>query len=188
MAGYNRTAQLRKAYLLQNRNDIEENPPQANSSPLSPLLPYIENTHLKDDLNDMALAMHGNNPIILDHLAERVFGNQLARDRLTASHVGHLLQERSLLYHNHMKDIRRRINQVGNRISSLSRPYTIRTPQQVAGFERLRLQLESDERKEQLAFWKDTAELRDKLLDTSINYRATLDRASLLGPEGGLDE
>jgi len=41
------------------------------------------------------------------------------------------------------------------------------------------LQLEQSRRDEELAFWKDTVELREKLFENSVDYRAAKHRESI---------
>jgi len=51
--------------------------------------------------------------------------------------------------------------------------------------ERLLLDLESDRRKAELDFWKDTRDIREGLFDKAQGYQATRHRLDLLEGLGG---
>ena len=58
----------------------------------------------------------------------------------------------------------------------------------LASLEKLLVQLESDKRREELAYWKDTAELRNTLFENAKEYATARDRAAILKPFGGTHE
>ncbi len=114
-------------------------------------------------------------------LAEKVFGQHLEEQKASGHHLGALLSERWRLYHDHIEDLRNEINDLRNRLNMVARPYVILHPMIGANLERALFKLESDARKEQVEFWKDSAEIRDKMLDVAHEYRKGVDRSRLFG-------
>ena len=120
-------------------------------------------------------------------LPSRVFGNQLRHERMSAQHLANLLYERATLYTRHITDIKSRRSQMQEAlpIDKLLSPREA-TRHQMA-LEKMLVQLESDRRKEELDFWKDTQDIREGLFDKAWAYRTNKERVNLLGSFGGHD-
>lgn len=117
-------------------------------------------------------------------LADRVFGQQLRRGSATTESLQTLLDKRSELFKHMMHDLYDRRNELTNRLHLARRPYSIRAPQEVARLDKMLLDMESEIRSEELAFWKDTAEVQGNLLEAYFEHAAVKQRASLFdGPE-----
>lgn len=116
-------------------------------------------------------------------LAEKVFGQQLEEKKASGRHLTSLLSERWKLYHDHIEELRNEINDLRNRLNMVARPYVILHPMIGANIERHLFRLESDARKEEIEFWKDSAEIRDKMLDVAHEYRKGVNRSRLFGQE-----
>ena len=54
-----------------------------------------------------------------------------------------------------------------------------------SNLEKLLIQIESDKRREELQFWKDTFEIRQLIFEKVQEYAQTKDRASMLGSVEG---
>ena len=80
----------------------------------------------------------------------------------------------------HIREINERRNEMINHLYFAKRPYSGRTPQDIARFEKLLLQLEKDRRAEYLGFWTDVVKVRGELLEAAAEYEATRSRAALL--------
>jgi len=87
-------------------------------------------------------------------------------------HAGNLFHERCRLHKQHIRDIDHRHSQILERLFLAkinSAPDSVR---RLSNLENQLLQLESQRRDAELAFWKDTVELRDKLFEGAGAYKA----------------
>jgi len=180
MSSYNQTARLRQLYAAQSR-PYPEKPTETPSYPLVQMPEPLYSDSLKRDLNNIIHHASESPPAGGTSLAARVFGGQLGQAKVKAQHLGHLLDERWQLYRRHMDDLQVQISDFKNQLHFARRAPLQHTLQQIVGLERLVTQVEAQQREEQLAFWKDSAELRDRLLESALEYRAARHRAGLLG-------
>jgi len=118
-------------------------------------------------------------------LPEQVFGRQIRFSQLSAKRLTALLYERCALHYRHMADLRSRHLQFQGYLFGASLQASLDNGRRLSNLEKVLLQLDSDMRREELAFWKDSTELRNALFDKTEEYATTRDRASLLGPLGG---
>jgi len=122
-----------------------------------------------------------------DDIPGQVFGNQLRLEKFSAEHLANLLYERAALYARHMKDITSSHLKVQEQLFC----ERINSPQQATrrqmALETLLVRLESDRRRAELDFWKDTQEIRQGLFEKAGAYQAASHRARLLQGIGGYD-
>jgi len=118
-------------------------------------------------------------------VAEQVFGSQARQERIGLKHLSNILYERALLHKNHVKDIDHRLMQSQEKLSILKMHFPVDGGRTQQNLERLLLDLEKQRRDEELNFWKDSTEIRQKLFDGAIAYSATKRRQEQLsGLEG----
>jgi len=117
-------------------------------------------------------------------LPDRVFGRQIRHTRLSARRLARLLQERCALHYRHLAEINHRFMRCQEYLF-LARLQGQADSRHLSNLERLLVQLESDKRKEELAFWKDSTDLRNALFEEAQEYATARDRASILQPFGG---
>ncbi len=117
-------------------------------------------------------------------LADRVFGRQLQQGSFELRLSTATASRRAEIHKAQMAEMDEWRNQVLNQLNFASRPYRLTTPQQIGQLQRLAQQLESDRRREELAYWKDMAEIRQQSLEQAFEYRAARDRYGLLGRSG----
>jgi len=118
-------------------------------------------------------------------VAEQVFGSQAKEQRLSLKHLTNILYERALLHRNHLKDIDRRLMQCQERLSIIRMHFPVDGGRSQQNLERLIIDLEKQRHDEELNFWKDSTEIRQKLFDGAIAYSATKRRRDMLyGLEG----
>ena len=119
-----------------------------------------------------------------DDLTTLIFGNQLRQERLSIRHLANLLCERALLYSRHISDINHRHLQIQEEIAreGFSSPY--QSSRQKVALEKLLIDLESDKRKEQTDFWKDTKDIREVMFEKAKEYQSSSQRAQLLAGLG----
>ncbi len=117
-------------------------------------------------------------------LADRVFGRQLQQGSFELRLSAATASRRAEVHEAQMEEMDELHNEVFNQLNFARRPYRLTTPQQIGQLQRMMHQLESDRRREELAYWKDMAEIRQQSLEQAFEYRATRDRYGLLGGSG----
>ena len=113
-------------------------------------------------------------------LADQVFGHQKREQRISVKHLINLLYERSRLHYRHLQDIDHRLMDCHSRLSIARMLSPIRADMEQVNLERLIVALEKDRRKEELGFWKDSADIRKELFEHTKEYGATARRARML--------
>ena len=123
-----------------------------------------------------------------NNLADAIFGQQIKHRRLSMKNLEDILKKRAELHYSHKYEIQVQISKNKNRISMLRRPYAGFPERDSQGLERMLSQLEQESRREDIAFWKDTAEIRKEFLETAMEYLTTKHRADILSSLGAEDE
>ena len=114
------------------------------------------------------------------NVADRVFGSELKRHQFDLTHSANLFQERCQLHQNHLQDIDYQHTKVQEKVFWLEENLTY--PDRLRRLTNLKsqlFQLAHQRREEELAFWKDTVELRKQLFETASGYRDTRRRYSM---------
>jgi len=115
-----------------------------------------------------------------DHsLADQVFGNQRRQEYLNLTHLANLLYERASLHKQHLRDIDHRHIQIQEDLFGVRINNSPDKARRQSNLENQLLQLEGQRRDEELAFWKDSVDLREKLFDTASTYKAAKHRYSV---------
>jgi hypothetical protein len=113
-------------------------------------------------------------------LAEQVFGSQARQQRLSMRHLANLLEERVKLHQRHLKDIAHRDMHIQERLFGAQLHWKLDGGRRATNLEKILVELDKDKRQEELALWKDTAELRTKMFELAGEYGALQHRLSLL--------
>jgi len=118
-------------------------------------------------------------------VAEQVFGNQARQEKIGLKHLANILYERAVLHRNHLKDIDRRLMESQEKLSIIKMHFPVDGGRSQQSLERLVIELEKQRHDEEINFWKDTTEIRQKLFDSAVAYSATKRRKDMLyGVEG----
>jgi len=118
-------------------------------------------------------------------VAEQVFGNQARQERIELKHLVNILYERALLHKNHLKDIDRRLMDCQEKLSILKMHFALDGGRSQQNLERLVIEPEKQRHDEEINFWKDSTEVRQKLFEGASEYGATRRRKDMLrGVEG----
>lgn len=112
-------------------------------------------------------------------IADQVFGNQKQQEYTNLRHLANLLQERSKLHKQHIQDIDDRHLQIQEQLFGVKINLSPDKAKRQSNLESQLLQLEQQRRDEELAFWKDTVELREKLFQGAAAYRDAKNRYSV---------
>jgi len=113
--------------------------------------------------------------------AELVFGPPAHRLRLQLEHVANLIAERSRLHKRQRDDIDHRHLQIQERLFGARLHGKLDGYRTAIKLEQVLLQLDELRRREELQFWKDTVELRDRVFEQASDYHALQQRRALLG-------
>ena len=93
--------------------------------------------------------------------------------------MANLFYERCKLNKQHIQDIDHRHLEIQEKKFGVEINLTPDNSKRLSNLEGQLLQLEQARREEELAFWKDTVELREKLFENSVDYRAAKHRGSI---------
>ena len=118
-------------------------------------------------------------------VAEQVFGNQARQEKIGLKHLANILYERAVLHRNHLKDIDRRLMESQEKLSIIKMHFPVDGGRSQQNLERLVIELEKQRHDEEINFWKDSTEIRQKLFEDALAYSATKRRKDMLyGVEG----
>lgn len=176
---YNITAESQKLYFQQSQYSVSKPEDYSYDSLLQwPSNGYFDKFRSDAALLKQALTAYANPEV--STVAAQVFGNQAREQRIGLQHQANVLYERALLHATHLKEIDRRLMNCHEKISILKMHFPIDGGRTQQNLERLVLQLEQERRTEEINFWKDTAEIREKLFEDAGAYSATKRRENML--------
>lgn len=148
---------------------------------------YFQN--FKADTDLLETSLRSEDPASSNNYADQVFGSDVRQQKTQLKHLAHLLYERSLLHRHHLQDIDDRHIKTQERLFGAEINHT---PDRLKNIQRLEgqlMQLEHQRREEELAFWKDTVDLRKDILETSHDYHDNRRRYQIFSditlPENG---
>ena len=147
-----------------------------------PLLQWPQNGYFEKLKPDADLLQRAILPVEKNHtynIADQIFGNQKHSQYLSLKHLANLFYERCELHKQHIHDIDHRHIEVQERKFGVEINNTPDKGKRLTGLEGQLLQLESQRRDEELAFWKDTVELREKLFEGAATYKDASHRYSI---------
>jgi len=181
---YNNIAQLRELYIHDSRySDSKLEHSLYNSLLQWPSNGYFE--RLKPDTALLSETLTSYAGPVTSTVAEQIFGSQARQQEISLKHHANILYERSILHRNHLKDIDRRLMDCLEKLSIIKMHFPVDGGKSQQNLERLILDLEKQRHDEEINFWKDTAEIRDKLFESAIAYGAIKRRKDMLyGLEG----
>jgi len=173
----NKTYELRNLYFQQSQYSVQE---AEQDYPL--LLKWPENAYFEKFKPDADLLQKALSPLEKSaaySIADQVFGSQKQLEYLSLKHLANLFYERCKLHKQHIKDIDHRHIQIQEKKFGVEINNFPDRGKRLSNLESQLLQLEQQRRDEELAFWKDTAELREKLFEKAAIYRAAKHRYSV---------
>ena len=183
---YNGPAELRELYFQ--HSPYSANPTISNERPYDSLLQWPSNGYFNKFKSDAALltkALSAYSSPGTSTVAEQVFGNQAREQKIGLKHLANILYERALLHKSHLREIERRLMDCNRKLSILKMHFPVDAGRTQQNLERLVVQLEQERRTEEVNFWKDTTEIRQRLFEDAGAYSATKRRKQQLsGLEG----
>jgi hypothetical protein len=175
----NKTYELKDLYFQNSQYSAEQTPASSYDSLLQwPATGYFD--RLKPDfaLLKEALASYPSRGI--PTVAEQVFGNQARQQKIGLKHLVNILYERAVLHRSHLKDIDRRLMDCQEKLSIIKMHFPVDGGRSQQNLEKLIIDLEKQRHDEELNFWKDTTEVREKLFEQANVYGATKRRKDML--------
>ena len=118
-------------------------------------------------------------------IADQIFGSQKQLEYLSLKHLTNLFYERCKLHKQHIQDIEHRHIEIQEKKFGVEINHTPDNAKRLSNLESQLLQLEQQRRDEELTFWKDTSELREKLFEKASVYRAASQRYSVFSDVEG---
>lgn len=112
-------------------------------------------------------------------IADQVFGEHKRHEYTNLRHSANLLQERTKLHKQHIQDIDHRHLQIQEELFGVRINFFPDRARRQSNLESQLLQLEQQRRDEELAFWKDTVELRQGLFESAASYKDAKHRYSV---------
>lgn len=147
-----------------------------------PLLQWPEKGYFEKFKTDADLLQTAISPLeksVSYTVADQVFGNQKQLEYLGLKHSANLFYERCKLHKQHIQDIDHTHIKVQERLFGAKINALPDKARRLSNLEGQLLQLEQQRRDEELAFWKDTVELREKLFESAATYKAANHRYSI---------
>jgi hypothetical protein len=173
----NKTYELRKLYFEQSQYSAQQAKPD-----YPPLLQWPEKGYFEKFKLDAKLLQKALSPVEKStnySIADQVFGNQKESEYLGLKHLANLFYERCKLHKQHIKEIDSTHIKVQEKLFGVKINNTADKGKRLSSLEGLLLQLESQRRDEELKFWADTVELREKLFEGATTYKDASHRYSI---------
>ena len=173
----NKTYEMRDLYFQQSQYFAKQTEPD-----YQPLLQWPEKGYFekfKSDANLLQKALSPLEKLAVDSIADQVFGNQKKSEYLGLKHLANLFYERCKLHKQHIQEIDRSHIKIQENLFGVKINNFPDKARRLSNLEGQLLHLESQRRDEELAFWKDTVELREKLFEGAATYKAANHRYSV---------
>jgi len=175
----NKTYELRNLYFQQSQYSVK---PEEKKYAYPPILQWPANSYfekLKPDADLLQQALKPRDNYKTQSVSEQVFGNDLKQQQISLKHTANLFYERCKLNKNHLQEINDRHLKTQERLFGVEINQFPDRNKQLRTLEGQLMQLEQQRRDEELAFWKDTVDLRQVLFDNAADYRGTKDRYTI---------
>ncbi|MDD5458115.1 MAG: hypothetical protein PHF37_01810 [Phycisphaerae bacterium] len=173
----NKTYELRKLYAEQSRYSLPQVKPYYPLFLQWPQKSYFEK--FRFDAKLLQSAFSKPNPDSYKTIAERVFGDQKQIQYTNLKHTSNLFYERCKLHKQHLDEIEHSHIKTQEELFGVKINNIPENARRLSSLEGLLLQLDQQRRDEELAFWKDTVELREKLFEGAGEYSAAKNRYSI---------
>jgi hypothetical protein len=167
----NKTYEMRNLYFLQSADRLKSVKDSVSSYSMVTLPTDWNFKPLRLDVDLMQDAFKDRADPGDTSIAEQVFGAELDKHTVTLKHAANLLAERSALHQRHLKEIDRRHIEAQEKLFGAQINHTPENAKRVLSLEGMLAQFDKERRDEEVAFWKDTVDLRQQLLESGWNYR-----------------
>ena len=172
----NHTDEMRNSYFQKSQYSAEK---QDDTYHKLPLFQWPANGYFKGLRTDIELfqtALQPEKSYTQQTVSEKIFGNDIKQQYCSLKHVANLLRERSILHEKHIKEINSRDMEAQEKLFGVQINNNSDKAKRLSNLEGHLAQLDKERREEELAFWRDTVELREKLFEGADNYRGARHR------------
>jgi hypothetical protein len=114
-------------------------------------------------------------------ISEQIFGEQSRQSKISLEHILNLMNERARIHKRHMDDIEERHRQLHGQLFGAQLHSKEDNHKREMGLQTTLMRLDTERRKEELTFWKDSSDLRESLFELAKEYQAARHRTALLG-------
>lgn len=173
----NKTSEMRDLYFQQSHYSVEQAKPDYLLFLQWPEKGYFDK--FKPDADLLQKALSPLEKSITGNTADQVFGSLKQLEYLDLKHSANLFYERCRLHYQHISEIDRRHIEIQEKKFGVEINNFPDKARRLSNLEGQLLQLDSQRRDEELAFWKDTVELRQKLFESAAQYKAANHRYSV---------
>lgn len=173
----NTTYELRNLYIQQSQYSAEQAKPDYPLFLQWPDKGYFEK--FKPDADLLQKALSPLEKSVTNSIADQVFGNLKEVEYLDLKHSANLFYERCRLHKQHIQEIDNSHIKIQENLFGVKINNFPDKARRLSNLEGQLLQLESQRRDEELVFWKDTVELRQKLFESAAQYKAANHRYSV---------
>lgn len=172
----NKTYELRKLYLEQSQYSAKQ-----TKTEYPPFLQWPSSSYFEKFKPDADLLQKALSPVEKSayNIADQVFGEHKRREYTSLLHFGNMLDERAKFHKQHTQDIDHRHLEIQKKLFGVTINFFPDRARRLSNLEGQLLQLEQQRRDEELAFWKDTVELRKGLFESAASYKDAKHRYSV---------
>ena len=175
----NKTYELRKLYFEQNQYSLKSPYETIDDNPMISLPSDWNFKTLQMDVDLLEKNFKSGQEDSYESVAEQIFGTESKKQYVNLKHAANVLMERSQLHKRHLKEIDKRHIEAQEKMFGAKINHSPESAKRLSNLEGQLSQLEKERRDEELAFWKDTVELREKLFENGWNYRDALQRSQI---------
>jgi len=174
---YNTTAELTELYFQQSQDSAKTPKYIFHDS----LLQWPSNSYFEKFKPDVYLLQKSliNKKEPVRNISYQIFGVKSQQEYTNLRHVNNLFIERAKLHKGHIRDINHRHVQIQEKLFGVQINNFPDKARRQSNLESQLLQLEQQRRDEELSFWKDTVELREKLFESAALYKEAKHRYSV---------
>ena len=173
----NKTYELRKLFFKQSKYSAKEDKSYEPLLLQEPLKGYFKK--LKPDADLLQKALIPESYSQEQSVSEQIFGNDIKQQYIGLKHAANLFAERCQIHKNHLQEIDRRHMEAQEKLFGVKINNSSDKSKRLTSLEGQLAQLEKERREEDLAFWKDTVELREKLFEGAGNYKDAKHRSRI---------
>jgi hypothetical protein len=175
---YNRTYETINLYSQHSQYSIEK--PQEHF--YDSMLRWPSNSYFEKFKTDAELLKQTMSPLeknVSYSIAEQVFGSQKQLEYFNLKHLVNLFYERCQIHKQHIREIDHSNGEIHSKKFCAEINRNPENVKRLSNLEGQLLQLDQQRRDEELTFWKDTSEIREKLFEKAGLYRAAKQRYSV---------
>ena len=172
----NKTYELRKLYFEQSSHSA---PKKAADDEKPLLIKWPQSSYFNALSRDAQLLQKALKPEAdyrARSVSQKIFSSEVKKQRTSLDHISNIFYERCRLHKTHLSEINSRHMDAQEKLFGVKINNFPDKAKRLSNLEGQLAQLEKERRDEEIAFWKDTAELREHLFENAGEYSAARQR------------